>query len=453
MGGLFTALLSTADTLRAYDRSLGVIQNNVANADSPGFVQQRLTFVPRQFDVNTGLSGGVDTGKLISFRDDYSERDVWRQSHAQGRYAQQTADLAQVEPFFQVSEGAGVPGALNKFFASVSSWSINPNDPVARQVVLDRAASTARTFNQAASSLGESVTSADRQLRSTVDHINAIGQRVRDINAERRTDRRKLEDPSLDAKLHAALEDLSEYVDFNVLHEPDGSVQLLLGGQTPLVIGADLYEVSADFSQPEPRILNSHGVDVTWQIGGGSLRGLLDTRNELLPSYIADLNQLASTFADRVNQVLAGGLDANGSSPVKDLYNYDSTVGAAATLSTNALETWELAAAEFDSPGGNANVLALGALADSDEVNGVTFTEFYGQLGAKVGRDLVRARETADVQKELVLQARQLRSDRSGVSLDQEATRLVEAQRAYQANAQLFQVLNSLTETLLGILR
>jgi flagellar hook-associated protein 1 FlgK len=450
---LFSALLSSADTLRAYDRSLSVIQNNVSNVDTPGYAQQRLTFIPRQFDVNQGLSGGVDSGRLISFRDDYSERDVWRQSHSMGRASQQTADLAQIEPFLPISEDSGVAGAINKFFSSVSSWSINPNDPVARQVVLDRAASTARTFNETATALGESSASEDRQIRSVVAHINSLAARVRDINAERRTDRRKLEDPSLDASLHAALEELSEYVDFNALHQPDGSVQLMLGGQTSLVIGDELYEVKADFGQPEPRILNETGLDITGQVGSGSLRGLLDTRNELIPAYLTDLNRLATAFADRVNQVLAGGLDVNGSSPVQDLFTYDASVGAASTIRTNPLDPSELAGAELSAPGGNGNILALGSLSGTNEVDGITFNEFYGELGARLGRDLVRAKETAQVQKELVMQARQLRSDRSGVSLDEEATRLVEAQRAYQANAQLFQVLNDLTDTLLGILR
>jgi flagellar hook-associated protein FlgK len=39
------------------------------------------------------------------------------------------------------------------------------------------------------------------------------------------------------------------------------------------------------------------------------------------------------------------------------------------------------------------------------------------------------------------------------VSLDEEAARLIEAQRAYQANAQLFSVLNSLTDTLINLLQ
>ncbi|MBL8234262.1 MAG: hypothetical protein JNL98_37545, partial [Bryobacterales bacterium] len=83
----------------------------------------------------------------------------------------------------------------------------------------------------------------------------------------------------------------------------------------------------------------------------------------------------------------------------------------------------------------------------------VSFTEFYGQLGARIGRDLVRVRNGAALQEQLANQARALREQQSGVSLDEEAARLIEAQRAYQANAQLFKVLNELTDTLIGLMR
>src|SRR4249919_2778069 len=124
MGSLFSALITTADSLRAYDRSLSTIQNNVSNANTPGFARQRVTFIPRAFDLSQGLSGGIDAGPLVSFRDEYSERDVWRQTHVQGKFAQQSADLAQVESAFPVSNNAGVAGAVNQFFKSVSSWSV-----------------------------------------------------------------------------------------------------------------------------------------------------------------------------------------------------------------------------------------------------------------------------------------------------------------------------------------
>jgi flagellar hook-associated protein 1 FlgK len=49
-----------------------------------------------------------------------------------------------------------------------------------------------------------------------------------------------------------------------------------------------------------------------------------------------------------------------------------------------------------------------------------------------------------------VIQARSLREQISGVSLDEEAAKLVEYQRSYQANAKMIQVLSDLTQTLLN---
>lgn len=453
MGNLFSSLISTATSLNAYDKSLAAIQNNVSNASTPGFVKQRLSLIPRRFDPLRGLSGGVDAGGLISARDAYSERNVWRQTQLLGRYGQQVADLSQVEPSFPVTDGAGVPAALNQFFNSVSSWSINPNDQVARQVVLDRASAAARSFNSNASALGEAKSATDRQINSVVDHINSLSQQIHDLNVQRRSDRGKAEDPSLDAQLYSSLEELSQYADFNIVSEPDGSVQLLFGGQTPLVIGDRVQKIHVDFSTPDPRIVAEDDTDITGQVSGGQLLGLLDTRNRLIPGYLNDLNRLASSFADNVNEILGNGLDSNGSSPTKDLFTYDDTAGAAATLSITDITTPELAAAGQGAPGGNENALALNALATDQSIDGVTFTQFYGRLGARVGNDLNSARSQQQLQENMVTQAKQLRADRSGVSLDEEAARLVEAQRAYQANAQLFQTLNTLTDALLGLLK
>lgn len=453
MGGLFSALITTTGAMRANDRVLMTIQNNVSNANTPGYARRQLNLQSRHFDVRLGLPGGVDIGNMVNFRHEFSERNVWRQSNSYGRFAEQRPLLEEVESSFIISSNAGIPGALNEFFNGVSSWAVNPNDPVARQVVLDRAGSVARSFNETAKNISAAASTADRQISATVDKINSIAGRIRAVNEEMRTDRSKMEDPALDAQLYASLEELSEVADFNVLRSEDGSMQLMLGGQTPLVIGDRQYKIKADFSFGAPRIVNEEDVDITAQIGNGGLRGLLDTRNDQIPSYLTDLNRMASTFADRVNQVLAGGLDANGSSPLVDLFTYDPTLGAAATMAVNPLEPYQLAAAETSAPGGNGNALLLANLAESAEIDGGSFHTFYGELGARLGRDLQNANDGMTMQEELLSQSKDLRAERSGVSLDEEAARLIEAQRAYQANAQLFQVLNELTDTLINLLR
>lgn len=453
MGGLFSSLIATSAALRTYDKSLSVIQNNVTNVNTPGFAKQRLQLLPKNFSTKFELSGGVLPGELLSSRDSYIERGVWRQNSQFGRQAQASVDLGQVEPLFQIGGDTGIAGSMNRFFSAVSSWTVNPNDPVARQVVLDRASHLARTVNGVANSLGEAAANADRELREGVDAVNTLTSELAQLNQERRTDRRKLQDPALDARIHSTLEQLSEYVDFNAVEQEDGSFTVFLGGQTPLVQGDRQLELNVDFSNPEPAILDENGTDLTGQINQGKLKGVLETRNERLPYYTEQLNRLAQTFADNVNGVLAGGLDAGGSPPSQNLFDYDTQVGAAFTLKVNPLAPSDLAAASAGAPGGNGNAIALSELQGTDTIDDVTFSEFYGRLASKVGRDLRESKDSADLEEQLVNQMRTLREETSSVSLDEEAARLVETQRAYQANAQLFQVLNSLTDTVMELLR
>jgi flagellar hook-associated protein 1 FlgK len=56
------------------------------------------------------------------------------------------------------------------------------------------------------------------------------------------------------------------------------------------------------------------------------------------------------------------------------------------------------------------------------------------------------AKDNQSVQKQLLTQAETQRSDSQGVSLDEEAIRLVQYQRAYQAAARLVSVLDNLSE-------
>jgi len=105
----------------------------------------------------------------------------------------------------------------------------------------------------------------------------------------------------------------------------------------------------------------------------------------------------------------------------------------------------------------NGTALKLAAMAQAqdpaDRINGFSFTEFYGDLAGRIGRELATARDNRDFRSQAVAQARNLRQQLSGVSLDEEAVRLVEFQRAYQANARLLTTLNELLDTTLGLMR
>jgi len=198
--------------------------------------------------------------------------------------------------------------------------------------------------------------------------------------------------------------------------------------------------------------LSSTGADITQSITGGKLSALLQDKNDVLPSYMADLNTLAEGVTAQVNATLANGLDQNGAAPSTDLFTFDATNGAAFTLAVNPLTPDQMAAALPGAPGGNGNALALANLANTKTINGYTFAQFYGDLGGRLGRDLADAKDTQSTKEQLLTQAQAMREKASGVSLDEEAEHLVVFQRAYEATSKMLSVLNSLTETIMNVI-
>ncbi len=179
---------------------------------------------------------------------------------------------------------------------------------------------------------------------------------------------------------------------------------------------------------------------------------MLDDKNNVLPSYIRSLNTLAQGVADQVNISLSNGIDENGASPVTALFTYNTSVGAAATLAVNPLTPDQIAAALPGAPGGNGNALNLSALGKGATLSNYTFAQFYGNIAAQVGSDLSTATDNQTTKQSLLSQAQTLRQQASGVSLDEEAANLVAFQRAYQANAKMLTVLDTLTQDLMNVL-
>ena len=106
-------------------------------------------------------------------------------------------------------------------------------------------------------------------------------------------------DPGQDAQLYSALDNLSQLTNFSTVTQADGTVTVLLGGGSPLVIGSQQYALSAASSSTGAQVLDSQGNDITSQITSGQLGGLLDVRNRVLGSMLGNsaqtgtLNQFA----------------------------------------------------------------------------------------------------------------------------------------------------------------
>jgi flagellar hook-associated protein 1 len=452
MSNLFASLSSAASSMDAFEQGLNVVQSNVTNASTPGYARQTQVFVADTFDLSKQLPGGVSLGPVLSSRDQFLEAAVEQNQSAAGEAAQRSDGFTQIQPIFDISSGNGVSDAINGFFSSVSQLSISPNDNTSRQGVIDQAGVLAQRINATANSLSSARAGDDTKISTQVTSINQLLGQIAGYNKKYAAGFGANKDPGLDANLHTALDSLSELVDFKALKQGDGSVQIQIVGQFLGVVGDKSYPISTDFSATQAKVLDAGGKDITGEISSGKLAATLNERNAAIPSYLSDLNTLASTLADNVNSVLSNGVDENGNVPATPLFSYDPSIGAAQTLSVNALAPSDLAAASASAPGGNGNALALADLGRTPQVNGFSFSASYGNLAARVGRDLAGAQNDQQSTTALLTQSQALRSTTSGVSLNEEAAKLLEFQRSFEASAKLVTAVDAMTVTLIGII-
>ena len=478
MSDLLSSLVSTAGALNAFDRALAVTQNNVANSSTPGYVRQEQMLEALPFDPSGGLSGGVTAGEVQSARDQFADQAVRRETTLLGQAQQDVSSLGSLNSLFDISGKSGIPKALSDLFNSFSAWAQSPADGVARQNVVSNAGEVAQAFQQTASQLTGLAQHAEQQIGQTVDAINHLVGQLAGFNAKVMAG--DSNDPGLDAEFHSTLEQLSQYVGISTIQQDNGTVSVLMNGQTALLVGNQQFQISAVQKQPSTpsptypggrppvEILASDGTDVTSLTTGGQLGSLLQYHNTLLASYLGnayqqgDLNAMAQQLADRVNQLLTAGNISGGppSQPGVPLFSYNAadptSVGATLQVAPG-MTADQLAAIDPGPPEvSNGTALALCALASpqsaADEIDGSSYNEYFGALAARAGRALDNANDQLSVEQSAVAQVKNLQQQTSGVSLDEEATEMIQFQRAYEANARLLTVLDQLTEDTINIL-
>lgn len=478
MSGIFGALNASSQSLAAFQRAIEISQNNVNNASTPGYAAQITDFTALSFNAQSGLAGGVAASQ-ISTRDGYLDQSVRSQFTNLGSAQQLTESVSGIETSFDVSGNSGVPGAFTKLFDSFSALSVAPGSSSSRQSVLAAAQEAASAFQQTASALSQASGNADRQIQLQVNQITALASEIQGYNKQR--GQSGTEDAGQDSRLNTALEKLSSLANITTRTAADGSTDVLLDGQIPLVLGTQKFSFSVTTAPapaipapnpaglPSLQIVDGSGNDITSHFAGGSVAGLLQFRNGTLSGMQGDRNQagslntLAKNFADRVNTLLTSGVIAEGPPPQPGvpLFIYDAsdlTRAAGSLAVVSGITAAQIATISTGPPSvSNGIALSLANLAHgtavADQINGFSYTQYFGEIAGGVGRILASQKNSVDLYQQASTQAQSLRSQLSGVSLDAEAVRLLQYQKAYSASAKLISVLDQITQTTLDMLK
>ena len=121
-------------------------------------------------------------------------------------------------------------------------------------------------------------------------------------------------------------------------------------------------------------------------IQSGRLKGLLDVRDQTIPSLQASLDTLASELVTQVNQQHRLGFGLDGSTN-QNLFAPTGTTANTIAVSLTNVRQFAASSTAAGVPGNNANALALAGLRSTDFtwLGNVTFQEYYSTIAGNFG--------------------------------------------------------------------
>lgn len=326
----------------AYQRALGTVSNNIANASTVGYSRQ----------VTTLEANPVSRVGQIYFGNGVAATGVSRayDSFIEANYRNSNSDLLSQEPMVNYtnrivdvmgSDSMGLSSALDQFFNTARLLSTDPASTALRGSFMADAGSVASRFAELSSQLDLVQEETAQAINSHVSQINTITSALAQVNLQLTKQKTLAAQPAdlLDQR-DLLLKNLSDFVHVNAKFTENGAVTVSLGPsfvRDVVVEGGTSLHVGTETNPATPEkinlVLDPYGKsEPLVSISSGKLAGLLSFREQVLSSSRAALDNLATVFANEVNQIQNAGIDAYGNVGA-NLFRFDAAaVGAAGGL-------------------------------------------------------------------------------------------------------------------------
>lgn len=451
MGGLTQGLEIARRALLAHQAALNVTGNNLANVNTEGYTRQRARLVPAPSEKTPeGIMGtGVRMEGVDRLRDVFVDAQIREEIGMAGRWGARSSVLSRVEGVLNEPSDAGLASLLDSFWNSWLDLSNNPEDAAARSVVLQRGAALAQGLRQQDSRLRNIIDSTDVDLEQRVSDLNSRFEELANLNAQiRRAEIGGGQESNLRDRRDLILDELAREGGATNLVRQDGTVVLRLGGRTVVEgnsyvpLGTQMYN---DDGHVRVKVIFVED-KTSPSFLSGELAGLLEIRDQVLPSLLDRVDEMTDTLVQTVNRLHEAG-------PSHLPFFRGSSASTLELAPELAKDPSQVNAGSSGDPGDNDIALAIADLREARilERGTATISDFYRGLVADLGSMGQQAGFLSESQESAVQSLEAQRQSVIGVNMDEELTRMISIQTAYEAAARVFSTMGDMFETLLNM--
>ncbi len=309
MPGLNGVLLSSLSGLRAAQTGLNTASQNIANANTPGYVRTETVLSPR---TQLGEGGGVEVTAIRRAANRFLAAAMYTSEASRGAATVRADLLSRAQQSFGDPAGeTSIFAGLDDFWSTLSQVGLDPSSSLRRGEAVGALQSLFSEVQRIGQSIQALALEADERIADGVAEAQNLIERIASLNGEIRLNTRVGADASGAENAQSALIDqLAALMDVRVTPQADGGVQVRTTGGA-LLVGVEAaqlrYVPGADaFSTPGTIRFNEQvGTQSNLEpmLLGGELRGLIDVRDHDLANLAEALGGFSAALADALNQV------------------------------------------------------------------------------------------------------------------------------------------------------
>jgi flagellar hook-associated protein 1 FlgK len=319
---IYGALNIARWALLSQQTAVEVAGHNIANVNTEGYTRQQAV-IEASHPIPT-IPGQIGTGvKVTEIKrayDNFIGSQINSETNLLGKWTSKEEALSRAEVVFNETTGGGLNKYLNEFWSSWQNLSLNPAGETERQAVIGKGKLLSDTFNKLSTDLKRIRDDIDKKIVSTVDEVNQLTGQVAELNKTIHESEVTGENANdLRDKRDIIIKKIAEKIDVNY-YEDSANKQVIVytANGRPLVTGQYAFQLQAvqnaeNAALHDVKWKNVDGTltDLSSDLTGGNLAGLIESRDSNVQQYLKKLDILSASIVKEVNKrhVTGYGLD------------------------------------------------------------------------------------------------------------------------------------------------
>jgi len=316
------ALNLAAGSLRAQQKAMDVVANNMANVNTPGYSRQSAQMT----NASPSQQGGLNFGRGVQLTNisrtvaPIINHAMLKNNGQQGYWQNLQTGLTSVESTFGSLQSTGLSSSIDNFFVAMQQMANSPQDSAQHINVQSKSMALATRLSDMSQQLTSAQTQSDAKITQDITAVNGLLDKVAGLN----TQIVKAEGGSqgvvgaandLRDQRDQAIRNISKFMPVQQVKVNNGGVLLQSMGGDLLVQGSTVNHLGRSSTVAangfQDVVIASTQQTVSGINQSGTIGGSITLRDNRLGGYLTRLDSIAANLMFGINQANASGVGSS----------------------------------------------------------------------------------------------------------------------------------------------